>query len=108
MSLKFSCLTALPSLLTGALGGVEDVGVFGRALKQGLVEVEIVNLRDFSLNARKDIDGRAVSGADGMILLPDVCQAAAKYSTMPMQKNWRVSSILFCFVEDMQASTSVF
>ena len=44
--------------------------LIGRAIKNKLLEIEVVNFRDFSLNKHKKVDDYAFSGGAGMVLTP--------------------------------------
>jgi tRNA (guanine37-N1)-methyltransferase len=53
-------------------------GVMGRALRQGLLEVELVDLRHFGLGRHHIIDDAPYGGGPGMVLRPDVLASACK------------------------------
>lgn len=63
----FHVLTIFPDFFRGPL----DCGVLGRALKAGLFEVRIHNLRDFAHDRHRTVDDRPFGGGEGMVLKPE-------------------------------------
>jgi tRNA (guanine37-N1)-methyltransferase len=72
VTLRFTCLTLFPE----SFAPLRVDGVFARGLARGLLSLDTVGLREFSSNARRDVDDHPIGGGDGMVLLPDVCQRA--------------------------------
>lgn len=70
--MRFTCLTLFPA----AFQALREDGVFARGLDKGLLSLDTVFLRDFSVNTRRDVDDSPVGGGDGMVLLPEVCSRA--------------------------------
>jgi tRNA (guanine37-N1)-methyltransferase len=50
---------------------VLTVGVLGKALEKGLVEVEVHDLRDFASDKHRQVDDRPFGGKPGMVLKPE-------------------------------------
>lgn len=44
--------------------------ILGRAVKQGLFEINLINIRDFSLDKHKKVDDYVFGGGDGMLMTP--------------------------------------
>jgi tRNA (guanine37-N1)-methyltransferase len=63
--LRFDIITVLPELLTSPFSH----SILKRAQSKGLVEVNIVNLRNYSLNKHKSIDDYAYGGGAGMVMM---------------------------------------
>lgn len=61
-------LTLYPEILPGPLA----FGIVGRALRGNLWNLKVHNIRDYSLNSHKSVDGKPLGGGAGMILRPDV------------------------------------
>lgn len=72
MSLRLTAFTLFPGFFEPFI----EEGVFSRGLKQGLLQFDAVNPRDFAEDSRRTVDGHPVGGGDGMVLLPDVCTRA--------------------------------
>jgi tRNA (guanine37-N1)-methyltransferase len=62
---KFQIITLFPEMLDGVLNS----SMLWKAQKDGLVEFEIVNLRDFGLGPRRQVDDTPYGGGDGMLLM---------------------------------------
>lgn len=72
--MKISIITLFPELFPPVLNS----SILGRAQKKGLVEFELINLRDFGQGTHKTVDDRPYGGGAGMVLKPDVLSAAVK------------------------------
>jgi len=65
--MKFSIITIFPDMITNFL----NYGLLAKAMQNGLVEVEVHDLREFSLDKHRKVDDRPFSGGPGMVLMPD-------------------------------------
>ncbi|AWL12355.1 tRNA (guanine(37)-N(1))-methyltransferase [Saliniradius amylolyticus] len=65
MTRKFCVVSLFPELFQG----VTESGVFGRAVKNGLVEVECFNPRDFTHDKHRTVDDRPYGGGPGMLMM---------------------------------------
>jgi tRNA (guanine37-N1)-methyltransferase len=64
---RFYLLTVLPDFF----GTVFHYGIVGRAVKKGLIDVRVINLRDFTEDAHRTVDDRPFGGGAGMVLKPE-------------------------------------
>ena len=64
--MRFDALTLFPELFSSFLKG----GVLGRALKKGLVDIRLTNIRDFARGSHKVTDDRPYGGGNGMVMKP--------------------------------------
>ena len=64
--MKFDVLTLFPEMFTAYL----QQGVLGRAVKKGLVDVNLINIRDFARGTHKTTDDRPYGGGEGMVMKP--------------------------------------
>lgn len=62
--LKINIITLFPKLFEE----FKNVLPFKRALEKGLIELNIINLRDFAIDERGTVDDRPYGGGTGMIL----------------------------------------
>lgn len=62
--IKFTIISLFPEALKPYL----DSSMLYKAQKEGIIEVEYVNLRDFGLGAHKSVDDTPYGGGDGMLL----------------------------------------
>ena len=65
--MKFDIVTIFPSMFEQPLA----VGVVGRAIDQGLLEVRIRDLRDFTRDRHRVVDDVPYGGGPGMVLKPE-------------------------------------
>ena len=73
-------LTAYPEMFPGVLG----YSVIGKALKENVWSLEIINLHDFGFDKRKSIDDSPFGGGPGMVIRPDVVEKALLSLEFPM------------------------
>ncbi|MBQ6908223.1 MAG: tRNA (guanosine(37)-N1)-methyltransferase TrmD, partial [Clostridia bacterium] len=64
--MKFNVLTLFPDMLRSVLGE----SIIGRAEEKGIIELNIVNIRDFSKDKHKKTDDTPFSGGGGMLMTP--------------------------------------
>jgi len=64
--MKFDFLTIFPDMVLAYL----QQGVLGRAVKKGLVDVRVVDIRDFATGSHKNTDDRPYGGGAGMVMKP--------------------------------------
>lgn len=72
MQTRFSVITLFPEMFSA----IQNEGVISRAIKSNAVLFETVYLRDFSQNARKNVDDHPAGGGDGMVLRADITEKA--------------------------------
>ncbi len=62
--MRFHLLTIFPSFFDGPF----EHGVVARARKNGLIEIETHNLRDYAFDRHRSVDDRPFGGDEGMLL----------------------------------------
>jgi tRNA (guanine37-N1)-methyltransferase len=75
--MRFDIITIFPELFSGVLG----CGILRRAQEAGLVEFQVVNLRDFATDKHNSVDDRPYGGGEGMVFLPGPLFAAIEHCT---------------------------
>lgn len=75
--MKFSIITLFPEVFEP----IFNSSILKRAQKKGLVEFELINLRDFGEGKHKIVDDRPYGGGAGMILKADILAKALKSIT---------------------------
>ena len=65
-------LTLTPEVFPGPLG----VSIAGRALAEGVWDLETVDIRDFAGNKHQTVDAAPFGGGPGMVMRPDVADRA--------------------------------
>ena len=69
---KIQVITLFPEMLEG----VFNTSMMWKAQKQGAVEFRTINLRDFGIGPRQQVDDTPYGGGDGMLLKPEPLFAA--------------------------------
>lgn len=59
------------SLFPAICAGVLQESITGRALQKGLIKLNLVDLRDFTHDARRSVDDSPYGGGSGMLLRPE-------------------------------------
>ena len=72
--MKVKVFTIFPDIFPGFLG----YSLTGKALKEGLWSIETVNIRDYAFDKHGSVDDTPCGGGAGMIMRPDVLDAAIK------------------------------
>lgn len=62
--MRFDVLTLFPEMLEAVMGE----SIIGRARKAGIIELNFINIRDFSTNKHKKVDDTPYSGGGGMLM----------------------------------------
>lgn len=70
--MKIQIITLFPEMFTGVLGN----SMLWKAADRGIAEYLFVNLRDYGLGPRHQVDDTPYGGGDGMLLKVDVLVAA--------------------------------
>ena len=65
--MKFDVLTLFPTMFQSL-----DESIIGKAKERGLIEINLVNIRDFSKDKHKKVDDTPYGGGAGMVMKPDV------------------------------------
>ncbi len=69
---KFQVITLFPEMFDGVLNS----SMMWKAQKESLVEFSMINLRDFGIGPRQQVDDTPYGGGDGMLLKPEPLFAA--------------------------------
>lgn len=65
--MTFDIVTIFPGFFSGPF----DHGVLSRARKQGLIDLQVHDLRSFSHDRHRTVDDRPFGGGEGMVLKPE-------------------------------------
>jgi tRNA (guanine37-N1)-methyltransferase len=83
--MKFSILTLFPEVIQA----YASASIMGRAIKNGVITVEAVNIRDFSTDPHHKVDDSPFGGGSGMVMTCQPVESAFE-SLLPMQEPARV------------------
>jgi tRNA (guanine37-N1)-methyltransferase len=73
--MKIDVLTIFPEFF----GQVFDFGIIRRAKLAEIVEINVVDIREFTVDKHRMVDDRPFGGGDGMVLKPEPIFAAVEY-----------------------------
>lgn len=65
--MKFHILTLFPEMFAGVL----SLGVTGRAVENGILEVKLYNIRDYATDRHRSVDDAPYGGGAGMVMKPE-------------------------------------
>ena len=65
--MRIDVLTLFPAMFAGPL----DVSIVQRARSRGLLDLRIINLRDYTHDRHKTVDDKPFGGGPGMVLKPE-------------------------------------
>lgn len=71
--MKIDILTLFPEMFSSL-----NESIIGRAIEKNLIEVNLINIRDFSKDKHKKVDDTPYGGGAGMVIKPDVVYEAFK------------------------------
>jgi len=71
--MKFNILTLFPEMFETL-----KQSVIGKAIEKNIVEINLINIRDFSKDKHKKVDDTPYGGGAGMVIRPDVVYDAYK------------------------------
>ena len=69
--MKFDILTLFPEMFETV-----KQSIIGRAVEKDLIDINLINIRDFSENKHKKVDDTPYGGGAGMVMMPDVVYRA--------------------------------
>ena len=69
--MKFDVLTLFPEMFDCL-----NQSIIGRATEKELIDINLVNIREFSKNKHKKVDDTPYGGGSGMVMMPDVVYRA--------------------------------
>lgn len=69
--MKFDILTLFPEIFHGML----STSIISRAINKGIIQVNLINIRDFSLDKHKKVDDYPFGGGKGMVM---ACEPIAR------------------------------
>lgn len=78
--MKFDVLTLFPDMFKSL-----DESIIGKAKEKKLIEINLINIRDFSKDKHKKVDDTPYGGGAGMVMMPDVVYDA--YSSIKDRQN---------------------
>ena len=65
--MQFNVLTLFPEMFMSL-----QESIIGKATEKGIIDINLINIRDFSKNKHKKVDDTPYGGGAGMVMMPDV------------------------------------
>ena len=81
--MKFDILTLFPEMFEAV-----KQSIIGKAIEKQLIQINLINIRDFSKDKHKKVDDTPYGGGAGMVMMPDVVYDA--YSSIQNKENAKV------------------
>lgn len=81
--MKFDILTLFPEMFD-----IIKNSIIGKAIEKKLIEINTINIRDFSKDKHKKVDDTPYGGGAGMVMMPDVVYDA--YMSIKDKENAKV------------------
>lgn len=76
--MKIHILSLFPDYFSGPF----DVSIIKKAKESGILEIDLVDIRDFAEGKHKKVDDRPYGGGPGMVLMPEpLCRAIRAFKT---------------------------
>eukprot|EP00828_Plagiopyla_frontata_P029129 TRINITY_DN37682_c0_g1_i1.p1 TRINITY_DN37682_c0_g1~~TRINITY_DN37682_c0_g1_i1.p1 ORF type:complete len:247 (-),score=27.20 TRINITY_DN37682_c0_g1_i1:114-854(-) len=74
--MKFAVLTIFPDIFDGFL----KESIIGRAIEEGKIEADVIDIRRFSKDRHKNVDDRPYGGGAGMVMKPEPLFEAVSFA----------------------------
>lgn len=81
--MRIDIMTLFPEMCESVL----SESIIGRARKNGYVEINCVNIRDFTLDKHNRVDDAPYGGGMGMLMVRSPYMTAIRAFTVPAKKN---------------------
>lgn len=88
--MKFHVITLFPEMFTGPL----SESILKRAQKNDLINIDLVNLRDFATDKHKTVDDTPYGGGAGMVIKVDIMDCAISKLKTQISKTKKTRTIL--------------
>lgn len=75
--MRFDILTLFPEMFSGPFSS----SILKRAQERGLIEINLINIRDFSTNKHRTVDDTPYGGGAGMVMGPEALFGAVEHVT---------------------------
>ena len=79
-------LTIFPGMVTGPI----TESIIGKALERKLIEIQVINIRDYAADSHRTTDDRPFGGGSGMVMKPEPLVAAIG----DVRKNYPASKVI--------------
>ncbi|MBI4456551.1 MAG: tRNA (guanosine(37)-N1)-methyltransferase TrmD [Acidobacteria bacterium] len=104
--MKIAIVTIFPRMFTG----IFDFGIIRVSRERGIVDLEIIDIRDFTHDRHRTVDDRPYGGGEGMVLKPEpIFEAVEAVEQRWDQRAWRIlltpQGVPFCQQDAQRLAT---
>jgi tRNA (guanine37-N1)-methyltransferase len=84
--MKFDILTLFPNMFSSPF----QESILGKAIQKGLVDLRIINIRDFSLDKHQVVDDSPYGGGQGMVMKVEPIARAIEWARSEDPSSWTI------------------
>lgn len=84
--MRYHVLTLFPDMIRNGL----EASIIGRAIENELIDLNLINIRDFSIDKHKQVDDYPYGGGAGMVMTPQPIFDAYEYTKSQCKTTARV------------------
>ena len=84
--MRFDILTLFPAMFSSPLEG----SILGKAIEKGLIEIRIVNIRDFTSDKHHVVDDTPYGGGQGMVMKVEPIARAIEWAKSESPSAWTI------------------
>jgi tRNA (guanine37-N1)-methyltransferase len=84
--MRFDILTLFPAMFSSPLEG----SILGKAIEKGLIEIRIVNIRDFTSDKHHVVDDTPYGGGQGMVMKVEPIARAIEWAKAESPSAWTI------------------
>jgi tRNA (guanine37-N1)-methyltransferase len=97
--MQFKVLTIFPEIILD----YANAAILGRAQKNNLIDLEVLNIRDFTEDKHKTVDDTPYGGGAGMVMKPEpIYKALESIDAIPFKKSTGFSKVKKIFSGDLK------
>ncbi len=89
--MKFHILTIFPEMFESFL----SCSIIGRAMESGCISVDLINIRDYSLNKHRNTDDYPYGGGAGMLMMAQPIASAIKAVKASIGENGESTPVIY-------------
>jgi tRNA (guanine37-N1)-methyltransferase len=84
--MKFDILTLFPNMFSSPF----QESILAKAIQKGLIDLRIINIRDFALDKHQVVDDSPYGGGQGMVMKVEPIARAVEWATSENPSSWTI------------------
>ncbi len=84
--MKFDILTLFPNIFSSPF----QESILGKAIAKGLIQIRVINIRDFSLDPHREVDDAPYGGGAGMVMKVEPIARAIEWIKSENSSAWTI------------------